>query len=170
MARLILVSNRLPVSIVKRKDKLRFQTSMGGLVSGLASFYKSYDCLWVGWPGISTERVKGNEKDIEERLKSENCYPVFLSKQHIDHFYSGFCNKTIWPLFHYFSQHTVYEKTLWNSYKKVNKLFCEAILKVLKPNDILWIHDYHFMLLPGLIREQVPEARICFFLHPRNRF
>lgn len=163
--RLLLVSNRLPVSVVKRKDKLYFQPSTGGLATGLGSFYKSYRSLWIGWPGISLEEVKDKKEDIKAKLLSENCYPVFLSRRDVEEYYNGFCNKTIWPLFHYFPQYAVYSENLWKAYKRVNELFCDAIVKVAEPDDIIWIHDYHLMLLPKLLREKLPEATIGLFLH-----
>ncbi|MCP8311354.1 MAG: bifunctional alpha,alpha-trehalose-phosphate synthase (UDP-forming)/trehalose-phosphatase [Candidatus Methylarchaceae archaeon HK01B] len=165
MVRLLIVSNRLPVTIVKRKGKLHFQPSTGGLATGLSSFYKSYQSLWIGWPGTALNEIKGKEKDVKERLLSESCYPVFLSRHDIENYYHSFCNKTIWPLFHYFPQFTMYNESWWDSYKKVNKAFYNAIVKVAEPDDIIWINDYHLMLLPKLIREKLPEATIGFFLH-----
>ena len=163
MGRLILVSNRLPLSITKRKGKLNFKPSVGGLATGLSSLYKRKNGLWVGWPGLA---LKGEEREVARaRLESERCHPVFLTQQEIEQYYHGFCNKTIWPLFHYFTQYVVYSKEFWGSYKKVNEKFRDAVLEVLKREDVIWVHDYHLMLLPKLLREEVPEACIGFFLH-----
>lgn len=163
MGRLLIVSNRLPVKAVKKEDGLHFERSVGGLATGLGSFYKSYRSLWIGWPGIIREKAK--KEEIKENLLSENCYPVFLSKHQIDNYYYGFSNKTIWPLFHYFPSYTVYSQDLWRAYKRVNQTFCQVITEIAKPDDIIWIHDYHLMLLPWLIREKLPEASVGFFLH-----
>ena len=166
MARLLIVSNRLPITIIKRNGRFGFQTSAGGLATGLGSFYKSYDALWIGWPGIALERIsKEEEEKIRNKLSGEACFPVFLSHRHIENYYYGFCNKTIWPLFHYFSLYAVFIEKLWESYKRVNQVFCNAILNFTTKDDIIWIHDYHLMLLPLLIREKLPEATISFFLH-----
>ncbi len=163
MGRLILVSNRLPLSITKRKGKLNFKPSVGGLATGLSSLYKRKNGLWVGWPGLA---LKGEEREVARaKLESERCHPVFLTQQEIEQYYHGFCNKTIWPLFHYFTQYVVYSKEFWGSYKKVNEKFRDAVLEVLKREDVIWVHDYHLMLLPKLLREEVPEACIGFFLH-----
>lgn len=83
----------------------------------------------------------------------------------MDNFYRGFCNKIIWPLFHYFPSYVVYEEDYWKQYKKVNESFRDAILEIIKPNDIVWVHDYQLMLLPRLLREKVPDIPIGFFLH-----
>jgi trehalose 6-phosphate synthase/phosphatase len=167
MGRLIIVSNRLPVSIEKRRDKLYFKPSVGGLATGLGSFYKIYDSKWIGWCGIVSERLTAEERnELLNRLETEfSNLPLFLSENDVNKFYYGFCNRTIWPLFHCFTQYTVYDKSLWEAYKSANQNFCDAILKVAKPDDIIWVNDYHLMLLPELIRNEMPEATIGFFLH-----
>ncbi|HUA39061.1 MAG TPA: trehalose-6-phosphate synthase [Candidatus Sulfopaludibacter sp.] len=83
----------------------------------------------------------------------------------MERFYHGFCNKTIWPLFHYFQSLTHYVEENWQEYRNVNRIFGEAVVNALKPDDMVWVHDYHFMLLPKLIREKFPEMPIGFFLH-----
>ena len=167
MPRLLIVSNRLPVTIEKRKGRLHFRQSVGGLATGLGSFYKSYNSVWLGWCGIALDSVDKKEKrDIETKLMAEfDCFPIFLSKRDIEKYYYGFCNKTIWPLFHHFTEYTAYDKDLWNSYQRVNNLFSNAIMEIANPDDIIWIHDYHVMLLPKLIRKNLPDATIGYFLH-----
>jgi trehalose 6-phosphate synthase/phosphatase len=167
MRRLVIVSNRLPVSIERRRGKLVFQPSMGGLATGLGSFYKSYNSLWIGWPGVTVNKKDGDDKEVlTERLRSEfQCQPVFLSQSEVDNYYHGFCNKTIWPLFHYFPQYVSYDEAHYKSYERVNRHFCYAVEAVAQPDDIIWINDYHLMLLPRLLRECMPDATIGFFLH-----
>ncbi|RKZ26943.1 bifunctional alpha,alpha-trehalose-phosphate synthase (UDP-forming)/trehalose-phosphatase [bacterium] len=168
MKRIIIVSNRLPVTVTKRKNGLSFNPSVGGLSTGLSSFYKSYNNVtWIGWPGIFSERLNENERKImETRLNREfSCHPVLLTQKDVDLYYNGFCNKTIWPLFHYFLQYTTFDKKLWYAYQQVNGIFCEKLSEIVNADDIIWIHDYHLMLLPKLIREKLPDAMIGFFLH-----
>jgi len=164
-ARILIISNRLPVSVKKTKRGLRFEPSIGGLATGLRSFHKSSNSLWIGWPGINLEKIKEEEPDIEQRLLSESYYPVFLSQHDVEDYYYGFCNKTIWPLFHYYPLYTICSKDLWQAYKRVNEVFADAVAEVAKPGDIIWIHDYHLMLLPKLVRERLPKAVVGFFLH-----
>jgi len=166
MSRLLIISNRLPLNVEKRDGKLHFQPSLGGLATALGAFYKSRPSLWIGWPGIEQEKVeKGEEKEIEDKLAEERCYPVFLSGKDVDDFYFGFCNQTIWPLFHYFPQYVEYDPVLWQAYQRVNEIFADAIVGVAREDDIFWVQDYHFMLLPKLIRDRLPKATIGFFLH-----
>lgn len=167
MHRLLLVSNRLPITIEKRKDVLNFRQSVGGVATGLSAFYQSYNSIWTGWCGLTSDSLDHHtKKEITTRLRSDyNSYPTFLSKKDVRLFYSGFCNRTLWPLFHYFSDYAVYDNDLWESYEHVNKLFSQNILKITKPDDTIWIHDYHLMLLPKLLKEKLPQSQIGFFLH-----
>ena len=166
MQRLLLISNRLPITVEKKKGTLSYTKSVGGLATGLDSFYRSYNCNWIGWPGTYSERFNENDtQQVTESLLDQKCSPVFLSKNDIDNFYYGFSNRTIWPLFHYFPLYAVYQKEHWNSYVEVNKKFRDAVLGIYEKNDFIWIHDYQLMLLPNLIREHIPDANIGFFLH-----
>jgi len=170
--RLLVVSNRLPVTVVERGGRLAFQASAGGLVSGLSAYLDSLkespfthlEYLWVGWPGIAVPEGEQGwlRLSLRERFRA---HPVFLSEVDMEKFYLGFCNRTIWPLFHYFPSYAIYDEDLWNHYKLVNEKFRDAVLEILGPEDVVWIHDYHLMLLPRLLRERAPEVPIGFFLH-----
>lgn len=166
MSRLLTVSNRLPLSVTKKGDRLSFAPSVGGLATGLASLYKSRPSAWVGWPGIPSGRIDDAEsKNICKTLAAENCYPVFLSRYELENYYHGFSNKTIWPLFHYFPLYAKYETSYWNVYRRVNEKFRDRILDIAEAEDEIWVHDYHLMLLPGLLRKALPGAAVGFFLH-----
>jgi trehalose 6-phosphate synthase/phosphatase len=103
---------------------------------------------------------------VRRRLRAEHgCDPVFLAADVMDKFYLGFCNKTVWPLFHYFPTLTIYEEEMWEVYEAVNRQFCEVVAQLVQPDDVVWIHDYHFMLLPAMLRERCPNNSIGFFLH-----
>ncbi len=165
MGRLLIVSNRLPVTIHRHRGQLRFEQSSGGLATGLSSFYRSYDALWIGWPGIDRKEGATSQDDIKEKLRAENCYPVFLSQKEVDEYYGKFCSATIWPLFHYFPQYANYSKSSWQAYEHANRTFCDAIVDVWEQGDIIWVHDFHLMLLPQMLRERLADPTIGFFLH-----
>jgi trehalose 6-phosphate synthase/phosphatase len=167
MQRLLIVSNRLPVTIDKGKNGLQFHYSLGGLATGLGSFYKSYESIWIGWPGITSDKInKGERKDLVATLMSEfKCYPVFLSQEDSEKYYHGFSNETLWPLFHSFTQYVVHDKSSWEGYGRVNELFSRVISKIAKKDDIIWIQDYHLMLLPQLIRKKLPDSTLGYFHH-----
>ncbi|MCK4796139.1 MAG: bifunctional alpha,alpha-trehalose-phosphate synthase (UDP-forming)/trehalose-phosphatase [Spirochaetes bacterium] len=167
MDKVIFVSNRLPITIEKKEGQIIFKQSIGGLATGLNSIHKEKESLWVGWCGIADDDFKNKEKlFIEEKLKNEyNSIPIFLSKEDLKYYYNGFCNKTIWPLFHYFPKYTDYDNELWEYYKKINQYFFNKISKIIGKNDHIWIHDYQLMLLPKLVKEKFPTTKIGFFLH-----
>jgi len=168
--KLLTVSNRLPV-IVEKKDGLNFKQSAGGLVSGISDYlgmlrfsnFPNSEHLWFGYPGEIGN--KQEEKLIEKLLSEYHCQPIFLPEKVIEKFYHGFSNKTLWPLFHSFPAYVEYDNDYWQTYKDVNFAFAQQILKVMKTEDIVWIHDYHLMLLPQILRKETPDARIIFFLH-----
>ena len=164
MSRLIIVSNRLPVTIDKQAGALIYHPSAGGLATGLNSLDDSTNKLWVGWPGREV-RDLFEQRAIRRDLESQHLYPVFLSKQEIKLYYEGFSNKTIWPHFHYFIQHTTYDEEYWEAYKKANQHFADEVLAIVQEGDRVWVHDYQLMLLPALIREKHPNISIGFFLH-----
>lgn len=82
----------------------------------------------------------------------------------MEKFYYGSCNKTIWPLFHYFPSYAIYDEEYWSYYKQVNETFCDTVMEIIKTDDVVWVHDYHLMLLPKLLRKKVSNP-IGFFLH-----
>ena len=170
--RLVIVSNRLPFTVVKEDGGLQFKVSSGGLTTGLWSYLERGaagseerpEFVWLGWPGASV--APEDEPAVKAYAEKEfKALPVFLPEDKMERFYHGFCNKTLWPLFHYFPDLARYEEDYWEDYKQVNRMFAEAVLKVLRPDDLVWVHDYQLMLVPGLIREQFPDMPIGFFLH-----
>ena len=166
MGRLFVVANRLPFSLSKKEGEFHFRPSPGGLASGLSSLPECFQRFWIGWPGTTGEKLMAEEKDkIRQNLAAENCRAVFLSQRQMEGYYLGFCNKTVWPLFHYFPFRTIYEERFWKTYKQVNQAFCDEVTKAVEPGDYVWVHDYQLMLLPQLLREKLPELQIGFFLH-----
>jgi trehalose 6-phosphate synthase/phosphatase len=170
--RLVIVSNRLPVTFHGDMSGAGFKRSIGGLVTGIESYIGRIDkgetpfddYLWVGWPGVSVK--KSEQSNLHSYCLREFKYlPVFLSEEIIEEYYCGFCNKTIWPLFHYFPNYVHHNKLLWDSYQEANNLFFLTLKEYLQKDDVIWVHDYHLMLLPQLIRKEFPEAIISFFLH-----
>ena len=163
--RLVVVSNRLPISVEKRDGKLSFTSSSGGLATAMSSL-DNEDKVWVGWPGIPSEDLTPAEKrEVATELAKHGCFPVHLTKDQIELFYEGYANDTLWPLFHYFQSYAKYSDTYWKVYKEVNELYEKAVRHVSHSNAKVWIHDYHLMLLPGMIRLHLPDTSIGFFLH-----
>lgn len=164
MSRLVIASNRLPVSIQKNDNKMTITASAGGLATGLKSYHKSGNSVWIGWPGIDAE-TNEEEKLVGELLETEHCIPLFLDEDLIDNFYHGFSNETLWPLFHYFTEYTEFKESYWEAYKKVNEMFAEKIIANAEENDTVWVHDYQLLLVPNILKQRRPDLHIGFFLH-----
>ena len=168
--RLVIVSNRLPVTLSGDVGDLHFQESPGGLASGLRTYLGSSKAsttsgyVWVGWPGRVVEA--GLREEVTRRCREEfSARPVYLSGEDTEAFYEGFCNKSLWPLFHYFPSLVDYDNGAWSDYVRVNELFCDAVLGVVEPGDLVWVHDYHFLMLPAMLKRRKPDLKVGFFLH-----
>ncbi|OPL13325.1 MAG: trehalose-6-phosphate synthase [delta proteobacterium MLS_D] len=167
MKRILIVSNRLPVTIERRKGNFLYRQSAGGVATGLSSLSTKREGVWTGWPGIASNRLSSEDRAvITQHLEGDlNCHPVFLSQRDIGLYYEGFSNKTIWPLFHYFPQFVIYDRHYWKAYRTINERFAEKVLSIMREGDLIWIHDYQLMLVPRIIRQAKPEASIGYFHH-----
>jgi trehalose 6-phosphate synthase/phosphatase len=121
------------------------------------------DATWVGWPGAVVPPEL--EKRVAQRLGRNNLYPVLLTQDEEDDFYNRVCNDTLWPLFHYFSDRLRITPEAWQRYVEVNERFADTILTHCEPSSRVWIHDFHLMLVPAMLRRREPRLSIGFFLH-----
>jgi len=166
MSKNIIVSNRLPVQIVLENEKLEVTPSVGGLATGMKSVHQDGDGIWIGWSGLDSDNLtKKQETDVDKALLEEKCVAVALNQHDIDEFYLGFSNKTLWPLFHYFTEYTEFDNDQWLSYKEVNQKFADVVLANSKDGDTIWVHDYQLLLLPQLLKDERPNSKIGLFLH-----
>ncbi|MBC9933309.1 bifunctional alpha,alpha-trehalose-phosphate synthase (UDP-forming)/trehalose-phosphatase [Chitinophaga qingshengii] len=164
MKKTIIVSNRLPVKITEKDGEFSLQPSEGGLATGLGSIYRDGNNIWLGWPGLEIEDPKQQEK-ITKQLRQMNLMPVFLTQDEINNFYEGFSNETLWPVFHYMAVYARYDQGYWDAYYQVNKKFRDIVMQVAEQGDTIWVHDYQLLLLPGMLRAEMPEISIGFFNH-----
>jgi trehalose 6-phosphate synthase/phosphatase len=160
----IIISNRLPVKAELDGDSIIYHNSEGGLATGLSCIFNNENSLWIGWSGISTRNLQ-LQHHIKSELEEKRLIPVMLCEQEINEYYEGFSNETLWPLFHYFPSYAKFNSSNWESYVSVNRKFANAVVEVANERDTIWIHDYHLMLVPAMIREMLPNASIGFFQH-----
>jgi trehalose 6-phosphate synthase/phosphatase len=170
MPQVIIVSNRLPISVKKENNKLTYSTSLGGVATGLSSYVTNKSGnLWIGWPGINSDDLTSKDKiAITKHLTKKGYVPVFLSKNQVDNFYNGYSNSVLWPYFHnlpFGAADTATARKWWQTYKTVNQLFEETISENAAQDSQIWVHDFHLLLLPQLIRKTLKDASIGFFLH-----
>ncbi len=160
MSRVILVSNRLPVTIRRsRGSEQTLDMSAGGLVTGLAPLHAKSNGVWIGHPGENP-----NAKTLEE-LEKRRLVPVDVPTREYRSYYEGYSNTALWPLFHYFVERGEFDPAQFEAYRSVNERFADKVASIAEPDDLIWVHDYQLMLLPEMLRQRVPSARIGFFLH-----
>jgi trehalose 6-phosphate synthase/phosphatase len=166
MSKLIIVSSKLPFEIISGKDHSRISAAAGRISGSLNAFYRYQECSWVGWPGPETMMMdERQKKTLYEEYRKKKCHPVDLSEDEISKYYDGFCNHTIWPLFHYFPHYSELNPGYWDQYRIVNRKFALKVLEYAEKGDRVWVHDFHLMLAPKMIRDANPGLSIGFFMH-----
>lgn len=165
MARTLIVSNRLPVTVQLQRDSVTVERSSGGLATGLKSVHRPGESLWFGWPGFPGAPPDFARDALETRFEALGAVPVFLEADEVERYYETFCNGVVWPLFHGFAGTLPLEVPDFPLYQQVNERFAAAVAEQWRPGDVVWVHDYQLFLVPRLLRERCPEARIGFFLH-----
>ena len=157
MSRLIFVSNRVTPPTGKGGE------SVGGLAMALAAALREYSGIWFGWSGRTVPKFTGALN--MERVDGVTAATVDLEENDYDEYYNGYANKTLWPLFHYRSDLTAYDRSYGESYERVNQRFAETLRPLIEPDDLIWVHDYHLIPLARELRKLGVKNRIGFFLH-----
>lgn len=166
MKNLFIASLQLPVNVFFNDEGVRIIQTEGTSVPGLKDFYGKFETTWVGHTGIENYDCSEKEKaNLDKELKKYSYIPLYTESQDYEFFLHEFSRNTIWPLFHYFPQDTSYNERAWESYNAVNSLYAEKLASLMKDGDILWIHDYHLLLLPRMVRELNPGVSIGLFIH-----
>jgi trehalose 6-phosphate synthase/phosphatase len=164
--RLLIVANRLPVTLRAEGDEVTVTPSPGGLATALRGPHARGDGLWIGWPGDLSGLSDEQRARVDARLAELRAVPVQLGPDEVSRYYEGFSNGVLWPLFHYLlDKMRVDAHRDWSAYETVNERFADAVAARYEPGDAIWVHDYQLMLLPEALRRRLPGARIGFFLH-----
>lgn len=165
MSRLLLASNRLPVTVRLERGRVSVKPSAGGLATGLWGPHQEGEGLWFGWPGDLSKLSEGQLADVKRRLDDLRVVPLTLTEQEYHRYYEGFSNSVIWPLCHYAIDKVSIDSKDFDAYQQVNEHLADLVASTYQPGDVVWVHDYHLMLVPQLLRDRIPDARIGFFLH-----
>ena len=170
---MFVVANRLPLT-VKRNEKtgrLEYTVSAGGMVSALLGV-QLVRTVWVGWCPVPEDTTPAELHEVDRTLRSRGCVPIFLPAEESAAYYNGFCNDVLWPLFHYVVSRTpdedhdgAKEHAQWLAYKRVNEKFADVIASLARESDLVWVHDYHLMLLPSMLRDRRARLKVGWFLH-----
>ena len=161
MQRIINVANRLPVTV---GDTIR--KSSGGLVSALeGAAADRYHIQWVGWPGGSYDDADRRAAVAKQLHDEFDFVPVFFTEAEIANYYYGFSNGGLWPMLHYMTNLMTYDEAQWQIYREANQRFADTVLGLATDDDLVWVHDYQLMLVPGMLREKRPNLRVGYFFH-----
>jgi trehalose 6-phosphate synthase len=155
MSRLVVVSNRVaPIQ--------EGEATAGGLAAGVLDALKQKGGLWFGWSGEVTE---SSVPRAEHTVGPITLFTINLSRQDYDQFYRGFANGTLWPVLHYQIGLGHYEEQAFQGYRRVNDLFARALKPLLRPDDLIWVHDYHLLCMGESLRAEGITNRVGLFLH-----
>ncbi|MGH3274757.1 MAG: trehalose-6-phosphate synthase, partial [Streptosporangiaceae bacterium] len=156
----VVVASRLPVDRGRGAGgETHWRASPGGLVAALEPVVREAKGAWVGWPGDAGPPPE------EFNSGTMHLAGVGLSATEMRHFYEGFCNATLWPLYHDVIAPPEFHRTWWESYVTVNRRFARAAARQAAPGATIWVHDYQLQLVPGMLRELRQDVRIGFFNH-----
>jgi trehalose 6-phosphate synthase len=166
--RLIVVSNRLPVVLKKNKPmEYIIKPASGGLVTAFVPVLKQRGGLWIGWPGTYLEEGVDLQKFFWENSPDPDYMlsPVGITLQEYEHYYRGFSNEVLWPLFHNLTSYCNFFPEYYDAYKRVNQRFSQTILEDLREHDFVWVQDYHLIPVAKYLREEKVGNSLGFFLH-----
>jgi trehalose 6-phosphate synthase len=157
---LVIAANRLPVDRVVDPDgAVSWRTSPGGLVTAMESVMRGREGAWVGWAGEAGDAPDPFEQD------DMFLNPVALSEDEVAHYYEGFSNDTLWPIYHDVIVSATFHRFWFAAYEAVNRRFAEAVCAVAAEGATVWVHDYQLQLVPAMVRELRPDVRIGWFNH-----
>ncbi len=150
------------MALVQEGAEWKTKRTEGGLATAMDPILKRAGGVWIGWPGTKGDTPP---EALELLRREQSCIAVDLPADIQEKFYEGYSNQALWPLFHSFSSRLHFDGPSWDAYIEANRRFCSAVVEEFQPGDRIWVHDYHLMLLPGMLREKLPDAAIGFFLH-----
>lgn len=154
------ITNRAPVSPITRNNSTFLQRSIGGLVAALEPIVGQFDGKWFCTISKNSKLSKMSLKDLPYEVRY-----IELTEAEQTKYYEGYSNNQLWPIFHYFQTNCIFNEEDWDYYKSVNERMADLILENIDDDYYVWVHDYHFMLLPGILRRRNPKLKIGFFLH-----
>ena len=157
MGRLVVVSNRIA-------DPRK--TASGGLAVALGQALQASGGLWFGWSGKIVEDGTPGEGDVHLQSAGQvQLATVDLSREDHDSYYLGYSNGVLWPVFHYRLDLADFDAGFIGGYRRVNQMFARKLAAMLRPDDVIWVHDYHLIPLAAELRNMGCQQRMGFFLH-----
>ena len=159
--RLLVVSNRAPVEVVRSADGVRVVRTVGGLAGALNDVLRQRGGLWIAWVGLHAgEELPPGTAGLSYPIRA-----VRLKEREVNNYYAGFANQVLWPLCHMFPSRCAFQAAYWDAYRVANERFAAAVQAAAEPGDLVWVHDFHLCLVPGLLRAAGLPARVGVFWH-----
>ena len=155
VTRLIVISNRVQAPTPEETG------AQGGLAVALTAALRQHEGIWFGWSGEPGESHEPRFRTYAGVTSAT----IDLSEQDIEEYYDGYANRTLWPLFHYRLGLTEFERDFQGGYERVNRSFGDVISPHIRPDDLVWVHDYHMIPLGWVLRQRGIKNRLGFFLH-----
>ncbi len=159
--RMLVVSNRAPVEVAVGPAGPRLVRTVGGLGTALDDALREHGGTWIAWVGPHADDVLAPETTgLPYRIRG-----VRLKEREVNNYYAGFANRVLWPLCHMFTSRCSFEPTFWAAYRQANERFATVVQAEAQPGDLVWVHDFHLCLVPGLLRAANPSGRVGVFWH-----
>jgi trehalose 6-phosphate synthase/phosphatase len=163
--RLVVVSNRIPISFRRQDGKLLAEPSAGGLISALEPVLRRHGGMWIGNAGTEDSPELHEQLELASANGNFRYVPITLTEEEHAKYYEGFSNEVLWPLFHDLQSLCHFDPEYWDFYDRVNRKFAEAISATAEQTDTIWVQDYQLLRVAHALRERRPNAVISFFLH-----
>ncbi len=160
--RLLVMSNRAPIRLIKERGHERIEATVGGVGSTFLKLLETYGGLWIAWSG--GQKTPGRLLMPPTNPRFAMVFPR-LTERDISNYYYGMCNGALWPLMHYMTLNCSFDTAQWNSYCHVNRLFAKTAESEASNYDFVWVQDFHLALVPSLLRERNPRLPIGLFWH-----
>ena len=163
--RLLIVANRLPVTVRVQDGHAVVCKSVGGVATGLQGPHERSRGLWIGWAGNVKGLTAALRLDLDRQLAAMRAVPIALDAREVALFYEQISNGVLWPICHDRIDRLPLHVDGWDVYESVNARFADAVADHYEPGDLVWVHDYQLLRVPALLRQRIPDARVGFFLH-----
>ncbi len=161
MSRLLIVSNRAPVEVARDPEGVRIVRTVGGLAGALDDALRVHGGMWIAWVGPrAADETPAGTAGLPYPIRA-----VRLKEREVNDYYNGFANQVLWPLCHTFPSRVRVQATYWNAYRQANERFAAAVQAATEPGDLVWVHDFHLCLVPGMLRSAGVRARLGVFWH-----
>ena len=166
MNQIIIASNRIPVIVDIEGDEFTLTEAGRSTIYDLPEYDENYKTRWIGLTGLDNHRFSETQKrQLAVRLEKYRSIPLFPEPEIYQKAFHGYAKNTLWPLFHYFPQNATYNDEYLSAYRVLNEMYADYSCEIAGDEDIVWVHDYHLLLLPAMLKQRNPSLSVGLFIH-----